>query len=41
MNLLIENIKSLLLVEKRKRKWIAGQEMADIPVIDNAWLSER
>jgi len=38
MNLLIENIKSLLLVEKRKRKWIAGQEMADIPVIDNAWL---
>ena len=38
MNLLIENIRSLLLVEKDNRKFVAGKDMADLPSIDNAWL---
>lgn len=38
MNLLVENIRSLLLAEKERRRYSAGTEMASLPVLDNAWL---
>ncbi len=38
MNILIKNIKTLLQVERQKRRWVAGKEMSHLPVLENAWL---
>lgn len=37
-HLLITNIKKLVQVEDKPKKWKAGKEMADVTSIDNAWL---
>lgn len=37
-HLLITNIKKLVQVEDKPKKWKAGKEMADVASIDNAWL---
>lgn len=37
-SMLITNIKSLLLAETRPRRWVAGTDMAEVPVLDHAWL---
>lgn len=38
MNLLIQNIKSLIQVEEHPRKWVAGKEMSSLNVIEKSWL---
>ncbi len=38
VHLLIKNIKKLVQVEDKPKKWKAGKEMADVATIDNAWL---
>ncbi|MFO7863497.1 MAG: imidazolonepropionase [Salinivirgaceae bacterium] len=35
---LIKNIKKLVQTEDVQRKWVAGNDMAKLPSIDNAWL---
>ena len=38
MKLLIKNIKSLIQTEETPKKWVAGANMAKLPVIENAYL---
>jgi imidazolonepropionase len=38
MKKLFVNIKKLVQIEAQPRKWVAGSAMADLPVIDNAFL---
>ncbi|MFA8450934.1 MAG: imidazolonepropionase [Bacteroidales bacterium] len=38
MSILIKNIKKLVLAEESPKKWAAGQDMANLPCIDNAFL---
>lgn len=38
MSILIKNIKKLVQVENKPKKWKAGKEMAKVASIDNAWL---
>jgi imidazolonepropionase len=38
MSIFIRNIKSLVLVEDKPVKWIAGKEMSEIKTIENAYL---
>ncbi len=38
MSILIKNIKKLVQVEDKPKKWKAGKEMAEVDSIDNAWL---
>ncbi|PLW96191.1 MAG: hypothetical protein C0593_12240 [Marinilabiliales bacterium] len=38
MAVLIRNIKSLIQVDRKEKAFLAGDEMKDIPTIDNAWL---
>ncbi len=38
MNILIKNIKTLVQVEQTPVKWVAGKEMASLPVLENAYL---
>ncbi|MCD4729896.1 MAG: imidazolonepropionase [Bacteroidales bacterium] len=38
MSILITNIKKLVQVEDKPKKWKAGKEMADLGTIDDAWL---
>lgn len=38
MSILIKNIKKLVQVEDKPKKWKAGKEMAKVASIDNAWL---
>jgi len=38
MNLLIKNIKRLVQVENEPKTMVAGNDMASLPSIDNAWL---
>lgn len=35
---LIKNIKKLIQTEETPRKWVAGEEMANLSCLDNAWL---
>lgn len=39
--LFIKNIKGLCQVEEddKNRKWVAGKEMADLPMLENAWVA--
>lgn len=39
MRILIKNIKKLVQVEDEPRQKVSGKEMAELPVIDNAWLA--
>ncbi len=38
MSILIKNIKQLVQVEEKARKWVAGKEMAHLPSLNNAFL---
>ncbi|GAA0893461.1 imidazolonepropionase [Fulvivirga kasyanovii] len=38
MEILIQNIKGLVQVRNTSPKWVAGKNMADLPVIENAFL---
>ena len=38
MNILITNIRQLLQVEEQPAKWVAGKAMAELPLIEYAWL---
>ena len=38
MRLLIKNIKQLVQIEEKARKWVAGKAMADLPSLNNAFL---
>jgi imidazolonepropionase len=38
MDLLITNIKSLLLTETERRPYVAGKQMAELRSVENAWL---
>lgn len=38
MSILIKNIKQLVQIEEKARKWVAGQEMAHLPSLNNAFL---
>ncbi|UII32423.1 imidazolonepropionase [Fulvivirga ulvae] len=38
MEILIQNIKGLVQVRNTSLKWVAGESMADLPVIENAFL---
>jgi len=38
MAVLIRNIKSLIQVDRKEKAFLAGDEMKDLPTIDNAWL---
>lgn len=38
MDILIKNIKQLVQVREESLKWVAGGDMANLPVIDNAFL---
>lgn len=38
MKTLLVNIKKLIQVEEKARKWVAGADMAKLPTIDNAYL---
>ncbi|MDP4281411.1 MAG: imidazolonepropionase [Bacteroidota bacterium] len=38
MNLWISNIRGLVLAEEKPRKWAAGKEMQELPVMRNAWV---
>ncbi len=38
MNILITNISQLLQVEEQPAKWVAGKEMSELQLIENAWL---
>ncbi|MBU1014153.1 MAG: imidazolonepropionase [Bacteroidetes bacterium] len=38
MSILIENIKKLVQVEDQPRKFVAGNAMAKLPVLDEAWI---
>jgi len=38
MNILITNIRQLLQVEEKSAKWVAGKDMAELPLIEHAWL---
>jgi len=37
-NILIKNIKELVQIEDKPRKWVAGAEMGRIETLRNAWL---
>ncbi|UII23786.1 imidazolonepropionase [Fulvivirga ligni] len=38
MDILIKNIKQLVQVREESLKWVAGDDMANLPVLDNAFL---
>ncbi|MBL7112194.1 MAG: imidazolonepropionase [Bacteroidales bacterium] len=38
MNILITNIRQLLQVEEQPAKWVAGKAMAELQLIEHAWL---
>ncbi len=38
MKLILQNIKELVQVEKKARTWVAGKEMAELPVLKDAYL---
>ncbi|MEQ9660398.1 MAG: imidazolonepropionase, partial [Fulvivirga sp.] len=38
MDILIKNIKGLVQVREQSLKWVAGADMANLPVIENAYL---
>lgn len=38
MDILIKNIKGLVQVREKPLKWVMGRDMADLPVIENAYL---
>ncbi|MEQ8241764.1 imidazolonepropionase [Fulvivirga sp.] len=38
MDILIKNIKGLIQVREQSLKWVAGTDMANLPVIENAYL---
>ncbi|MEQ8924765.1 MAG: imidazolonepropionase, partial [Fulvivirga sp.] len=39
MDILIKNIKGLVQAREEKPKWVAGKEMAKLPVLENAYLT--
>ncbi|UII24732.1 imidazolonepropionase [Fulvivirga maritima] len=38
MDILIKNIKQLVQIRSQSPKWVAGKDMAELPVLDNAYL---